>query len=433
MQVTSVKVSLDTRRQRRDGTYPVILRLTHKRKTTSIKTGIYIKENDWDAKESVVKKSATGVANVKRLNNEIQKKKAKALDNILKLEDKANQMPLSILDVKDKIAPSSHAQSFYEYGEKLVKDLRKAERIGTARSYEGTLSILKTFNKGNSIEKNKGGNPKKKFLLDYKGLNKKVSDLSFEEINYGFLKSFETYHLSFGNGFNSLSVYLRNIRSIYNQAIKEGLADRNHYPFQHYKIRSVPTEKRALETEWLKTIISLKLNAEDACFDERNFFVASYMMYGMNFTDMAYLKKSDIGSERINYRRRKTSKLYDIKISDGLRAILHHYINEDPSSSYVFPILKREGAMLQSRDIQWARKRYNKNLKELASLCGINKNLTSYVSRHSFATQAMLNQVPLNAISAMLGHSSLKTTQIYLDSLPTKTLDDYNALITGPS
>ncbi len=431
MKATSITVSLDTRRSKKDGTYPVILRLTHQSRTTSIKTGIYLKEDDWDADNRAVKKGAPGVSNVTRLNNEIQKKKAEALDHILKLGDKAKKTPLSLMDVKDTISPASATQSFYEYGEKLVKDLRKAERIGTARSYEGTLSVLKTFNKGKPLEKLPGGDPKKKVKLEYKGPNKKVSDLAFEEVSYTFLKSFETYHLGCGNGLNGLAVYMRNIRSIYNQAIKDKKVDRNHYPFDEYKIKTVPTQKRALEAEWLDAIVSLKLRPEDDCFHERNYFIASYMMYGMNFTDMAHLKKTDINGDRITYRRKKTSKLYDIKISNGLNAVLSYYINQQPDTPYVFPILKRDGALLQSRDVQWARKRYNKKLKTLAETCGITKNLTSYVSRHSFATNAMLSQVPLNAISSMLGHSSLKTTQIYLDSLPTKTLDHYNALVIG--
>jgi len=62
-------------------------------------------------------------------------------------------------------------------------------------------------------------------------------------------------------------------------------------------------------------------------------------------------------------------------------------------------------------------------------LCGIDQRLTSYVSRHSFATQAMLNEVPLTAISEMLGHSKLNTTQVYLKSLPTNILDSYQEKI----
>ena len=146
---------------------------------------------------------------------------------------------------------------------------------------------------------------------------------------------------------------------------------------------------------------------------------------------MAFLKKEDIQGGRIMYRRKKTSKLYDIKITSNLESILSLYISQNPESIYVFPIIKRTELPLQYKDIQSTRKCYNKRLNILAEQCGINKNLTSYVSRHSFATQAMLQQVPLNAISSMLGHSSLKTTEIYLKSLPTNILDDYNARIMG--
>jgi integrase len=153
------------------------------------------------------------------------------------------------------------------------------------------------------------------------------------------------------------------------------------------------------------------------------------MMYGMNFTDMAYLLKTDIQNGRVLYRRKKTGKLYDIKITDALEKILSYYKNRSSDSEYVFPILKRDTPLTQSKDIQWARKRYNKRLKDLAKLCGIEKNLTSYVSRHSFATQAMLQEVPVKAISTMLGHSSVKTTESYLQSLPSNILDEYNAKI----
>ncbi|MEX0290740.1 MAG: tyrosine-type recombinase/integrase [Flavobacteriaceae bacterium] len=76
--------------------------------------------------------------------------------------------------------------------------------------------------------------------------------------------------------------------------------------------------------------------------------------------------------------------------------------------------------------MSWERQRYNRGLKLIGEMCGIEQKLTTYVSRHSFATQAMLNDVPLQAISTMLGHSKLNTTQIYLKSLPTNILDDYN-------
>ncbi len=429
MNSTSIKISLDTRRSKADGTFPLILRLTHNRKTTSIKTGFNLKKEDWDDVNNEVKKSYKGVLNVTRLNNEIQKKKAEALDGILKLAEKAKQTHLTVTDVKQRIDPVTSSASFYEYSEKLIKDLINSERIGTARSYRGVVNILKTFNKGKPFEKNMGGNPtktnQKRFSAQFKEIN--YRDLKFEEINYNFLKTLENYHLSSGNELNGLSVYMRAIRSIYNQGMKAGVVDKSLYPFSDYKIKSEPTKKRALEGTYLTKIITLDLPQDHPCFNARNFFIASYMMYGMSFADMAHLQKTDITNGRINYRRRKTSKLYDIKVSDSLEDIVTHYMQQNPTSKYVFPIIKREGAILQQRDIQWARKEFNKNLSTIAGICGIDTKLTSYVSRHSFATQAMLQNVPVNAISAMLGHSSLKTTEIYLKSLPSNILDDYNS------
>ncbi len=400
---TNIVITLDTRRKKIDGLYPVIMRLGHKRTTTSIPLGIHIPEKDWDEKNRAIKKTYKGVDSVERLNNLIQKKKAEAMNIVLKLDEAGELDRLSVTALKDRVYKADEKQSFFAYAETLIEDLKTAGRIGTARSYKDVIRILKKYNNDR--------------------------DLSFTQLSYDFILKFETNHYSKGNSANGLSVYLRAIRAIYNKAIKAGLVDKEYYPFADYKIKSVPTEKRAIEWELLKKIIELKLDATHDCFDARNYFVASYMMYGMNYTDMAFLQKSDIVDGRIKYRRKKTSKLYDIKITPALNEILSRYISLNPDSEYIFPIVKRDSALLQYRDIEWARKRYNKKLKDLASYCGIEENLTSYVSRHSFATQAMLQQVPLNAISSMLGHSSLKTTQVYLKSLPNDILDDYNKRI----
>lgn len=397
---TNIVITLDTRREKRGGSYPLIMRLGHNGKTTSILLGIDLLEKDWDTKNRLVRKSYIGVNTVSRLNNQIQKKKADAMDIIFKLNESKQLHLLSITSLRDRIAKQGVSQSFFKYSESLIRELNKANRIGTAKSYRGVINVLKTFSKG--------------------------KELSFTDINFSFLNKFETEHKSRGNGANGLAVYMRTIRAIYNNAIKEGVAERANYPFVDYKIKTVPTAKRALEWEHIDKIISSKIPSNHRCFNARNYFVASYMMYGMNFTDMAFLKKADIVNGRISYRRKKTSKLYDIKITDSLNRILSYYISKNPESEYVFPIVKRDSASSQANDILWARKRYNKRLKDLADLCGIEKRLTSYVSRHSFATQAMLMEVPVKAISTMLGHSSLKTTETYLQSLPSNLLDDYN-------
>ena len=402
---TSISLSLDLRRSRKDGTYPLVMRIGHKQRTTAIPLKINLLEKDWDEKNRIVRKTYKGVESVTRLNNTIQKKKSEAWDLILKFHEAGQLDTFTVAELKEKIEGVERANlSFFQFTNQLIEELIKANRIGTARSYKEATSVLRNFAK---------------------------KELQFKSITYDFLRKFETHHFSKGNSVNGLAAYLRTIRAIYNKGIKVGLVEKEFYPFEDYKLKTAPTEKRALDWDLLKKIIEEKITPEQECYDARNYFLASYMMYGMSYTDMAFLKKEDIQDGRIIYRRKKTSKLYNIKITDNLQSILSHYIDQKPESPYIFPIIKRETIQLQYKDIEWARKRYNKRLKTLAKLCGIDKNLTSYVSRHSFATQAMMQQVPLNAVSSMLGHSSLKTTEIYLKSLPTNMLDDYNAKILG--
>ena len=402
---TNITLSLDTRRAKKDGTFPLIMRLGHNARTTTIPTGISLKESDWNEKARKVKSTYQGVSTVNRLNNQLQKLKADAMDIVLKLQEDGHLQNMAVTELRDKIAQQGASQSFFQYATLQVEELKKAGRIGTARSYHGLISVLKTFNGD--------------------------KDLSFPQITFQFLTKFETDHIAKGNSYNGLSVYVRAIRAIFNKAIKSGIVEKELYPFNDYKIKSTPTEKRALDWQQLKKILDVKLEPKDKLFNARNYFLASYMMYGMNYTDMAFLKRADIVNGRVHYRRRKTAKLYDIKIIPQLEQIFSHYLSHDPDSEYVFPIIKRDNLAMQYKDIQWARKRYNQRLKQLAERCGIENDMTSYVSRHSFATQAMLQEVPLNAISAMLGHSSIKTTEIYLKSLPTDKLDEYNSAIIG--
>ncbi|MAU26042.1 MAG: transposase [Muricauda sp.] len=397
---TYLMLLLDTRRAKKDGSFPIIFRLTHLRKTTSISTGYSILEKYWDSQKCAIKKTYTKVEFIARLNTLLLKEEARANDIINKLYDSGKLNYLSITQVKSRINQNSNYVSFYRFGESLAEDLKTAHRYGTARNYTGIISVLRTFTKG--------------------------KDLKFNELNYDFIKKFERYHLAKGNGYNSLSTYLRAIKAIYNKGIKAGLIEREAYPFNHYSIKQVPTEKRALSIEDIRKIMDLKLPKDMVLFRYRNYFICSFLLYGMNFTDMAYIKVANITNGRIKFRRKKTGKLYDIKITGQLSEILKIYLKGKSKEDYIFPVIKRESPALQEREISWERQRYNRGLKIIGEMCGIEQKLTTYVSRHSFATQAMLNDIPLLAISAMLGHSKLNTTQIYLKSLPTNMLDNYN-------
>lgn len=200
-----------------------------------------------------------------------------------------------------------------------------------------------------------------------------------------------------------------------------------HYPFKKYKINTTPTQKRAIQRDLLAEIFKLDLTLEHPCFHARNYFVISYLLNGMNFYDVALITKDNIVNGRVQYQRNKTSKPFDVKITPALQELLNY--NVLSNRQYIFDIVKRQTPDLIDKDIKWARKRYNKKLIVVADLCGIDTNLTSYVSRHSFATEARRQNVPIDAIKTMLGHSSVKTTEIYLAGLPSDLLDEFNARI----
>ena len=405
---TNVVISLDTRYKKKDGTYNLIMRLGHNERTLPIPLHLKIslKEADWDEDKRVIKKSYPDASSVTRLNTQIQKKRLSAMELINQLQEQEKLQGLPIDELKKRIMNASSSDSFKSFTEAVILNLREAKKYGTADAYKDAKNALIKFSKN--------------------------SDPKFSEITSGFLKKWETSHLSKGNSINGLAAYLRSIRAIYNLAIDDAIASKDSYPFADYKIKTKPTEKRALDIKLLNKIIKKKLVGGHEFFHARNYFLVSYMMYGMNFKDMAYFKKDNIADGRIYYRRTKTSRLFDIKITANLEKILSYYLNLDPLSPYVFPILKSEESMEMHYGAKWARNRYNSKLDEMGKFCGIDKKLTSYVSRHSFATQAMLIDIPINAISSMLGHTSIKTTEIYLQTLPNSILDKYNAkLVKG--
>ena len=132
----------------------------------------------------------------------------------------------------------------------------------------------------------------------------------------------------------------------------------------------------------------------------------------MSFIDMAFLRRDNIIDGRIKFQRRKTGKRYDIIVTDQIKPIIEYYLDNSNPSGFLLPIIYPDTLELQYKAAQWNLRRYNIGLKEIAKECDIHESLTSYVSRHSFATHAMFKKVPLEAISAMLGHNKISTTQI---------------------
>ncbi len=203
-------------------------------------TGFSISEIFWDHQKYSIKRNYARTESISRLNTLLLKEEARANDILNKLSDQDKLNYLSIVEVKNRITRNSTYESFFEFGNSVVEDLKAAHRCGTARHYKGILPVLKTFNKGKYLK--------------------------FNEVNYSFIKRYEKYHLAKGNSWNGLSTYLRGLRALFNKGIKAGLIEKEAYPFMNYTIREIPTEKRALEIENIRKILELEIPKDQALF-----------------------------------------------------------------------------------------------------------------------------------------------------------------------
>ncbi|MBN8669374.1 MAG: site-specific integrase [Chitinophagales bacterium] len=386
---------------RKDGTAAIVIRVSKGKQTRDLPTRYTIPVNQWNDKKRQVKGTYTGVSSVTQLNNQLKVDLKVVNDNLLALEQAGMVEAIPFPELVKRLSSLEKEYCFFAFADAVIIALKEAKRIGTMNAYSDAVKAVENFH-GSRY-------------------------LPLQQLNFDFLQKMETAHLAKGNGLNGLAAYMRSIRAIYNLAIKSGKIEDKFYPFKKYTIRTERTQKRAISYELLQAIMSVKLEPGHICFDARNKFLISYMLYGMNFYDMALLERKNLIDGRVQYQRNKTSAPFNVKITPALQALLDLYIK--PGQKSIFNVVKRSDPILQDKDIKNARRLFNDRLKDLAELCEIQTNLTSYVSRHSFATHAKLHKIPIEAISEMLGHTSIKTTQIYLDSLPSATLDGYNDLI----
>jgi integrase len=253
----------------------------------------------------------------------------------------------------------------------------------------------------------------------------------FQRINYQFLKQLETNHIASGNTVNSLSVYLRTLRAIYNRAIKENVAKKDWYPFSNYSIKNTKTKKRAISKEDIQKIENYNPEKESQRFHARNYFLFSFYMIGLNFSDIAFIKPTNIINGRLEYIRKKTNKNYSLALFDKPQKILDYYKKGKEKDEYIFPIIKREDPEWIRKDIKNGLKTLNKYLRKIGEVLEIEGEMSSYVARHSWATIGKFLNVPIQVISEGLGHDSIQTTQIYLDSFDKGVIDDASQLISG--
>lgn len=400
----TVKIILDKRSVKKDGTSPLKLRLLYNRKSNQVSLGYSILSKDWDAKKERIKSSCQSVDNVNRINAICLKKKQKAFDILTQLDADGKLDVLSFKEIKTYITNQHTGLMTLAFGEEIIDQLKQANKFGNARVYDTMIRSLRTYSKG--------------------------KDFPMKRINYAWLKKYETWYIGKGNSYNGLSVNLRTLRALFNKAIKLKKIAKDYYPFNDYQIKNQSTRKRAISQDDLKKLKAFQPTTSRQKRAKDYFFISFYLM-GASFADIAFLKSSNLIQGRIEYKRRKTGRLHNIPISEQLQEILDRHLADKDKDDFILDIIKSDDPQKQVVNVRDELRRYNKTLKEIGKLCEIEAPLTSYVARHSYATIAKRKGVPTAIISEALGHETEQITQVYLDSFENEVIDKYHQIIIG--
>lgn len=297
--------------------------------------------------------------------------------------------------------------NFITFFKNVAKELRAEGNFGTAHVYRSTLNTVVTFH-GNSY-------------LDYR------------QITAEWLKKFEVYLRGRGCSWNTVSTYLRVLRAVYNRAVDIRKAEYVPHLFRSVYTGTRADRKRALEDEDIRKVfgrLPKSSGVTQELRDAQRKFILMFLLRGLPFVDLAYLRKSDLRDNVITYRRRKTGRPLSVTLTPEAMSLLRECMNRDPKSPYLFSILNSpEGTPEAYREYQLALRSFNQKLMLLGKLVGMEGRLSSYTARHTWATTAYHCEVHPGIISEAMGHSSITVTETYLKPFHNKKIDEANKKI----
>lgn len=363
--MASVRVTLDTRARKQDGTYPVKLTISHHGQSAHQSLGIYLRRDEWDERRRLV----IVTPNKTFLNSVIMQHVTDWQNAILSLQPTGAFKGKSATQVRDIIREylSPEEKKPVTFGEWYKRFTETHENPRTRALYDATWVQVSRYD-----------------------LN--ASQRLFEDITKSWLDGFFRWCASTSPSINARNIHLRNIRAVFNDAIDNEVT--THYPFRRYKITPVATAKRNLSPDALRKIFTTKVEPWKQRYYDA--FCLSFLLIGINIGDLCLLKPENLNNGRITYNRQKTHRLYNIKVEREAREIIDRNHGETLLLSWA------EG---KTSYRQFAAK-VNKFLPD---------KITTYFARHSWATIAAELDIPDDVISQALGHAARNsTTAIYI-------------------
>ncbi len=376
----------------------VYYQVIHNRESRIVKTGYKLYPSEWDPKEQRPAYRGVRVRRVGVLGTLIERIESdkRLFANIIASLAKEGDFTVDM--VVDRFNLGYRQRSFSYFMQSLSDDFKKVGKVRTSETYVAALRSFMAF-RGNA-------------------------DVMVDSIDSEMIMLYEGYLKKRGLSMNTISFYMRILRAAYNRAVDRNLTVQRN-PFKNVYTGVDKTLKRAIPFRDVKRLKCMDFTTDASLDFARDMFLFSFYTRGMSFVDMAYLSKRNLRDGMLIYRRRKTGQRLFIKWESCMQEIVDKY----PAcpGGRLLPIIRREGD--ERQQYENALHLVNKKLKKVAARVGLSTRLSMYVARHSWASVAKSQNIPIAVISEGMGHDSENTTRIYLASLDNSVIDRANGLI----
>jgi integrase/recombinase XerD len=363
-------------RKGKENDCPIYLRITFERKKAEIHSGYSCSVKDWDEKNQIVKSNVS-------ITKQLASQKTKVYELIIDLQKENRIVSATIL--KELYSGKTKKETFLlEYFAKYISELKTRNEIKliSLNKYNQSLNTLKKF-----------------IASDFKN-----QDIQIEQINYSFINGYDLYlKQEYDLHKNTINKYHSRLRTILIRAFSEGLIIKQ--PYSNFKLATIKSDREFLSQEDLNKIIALALSHNKSLDKVKDIFIFSCYT-GLRFQDAQNLTTHNLTAYKnksfLRFAQEKTGRAVDIPLLPIAKKIIDKYKHE-PERKILNKLLPKI-----------SNQKVNSYLKIISDQSEINRKLTHHMARHTFATTICLNNgMALEDVSKMLGHSSLKTTQIY--------------------
>jgi len=385
-------------KKRIDDRVDILIRITKKKKHKRMSTQTKVFKKDFYSRARWGKwiKSSDSMHVIK--NEKLKDLYNKAESAVFQLE-KQGKSP-SLDNIIQFLKGEEKEKSFIRFGYRVADRFKDAQKVNSYKKYITALTKLERYIKN--------------------------KELTFLDVSVEFLTDYKVYLSQLGNHINTIGKDMSIIKSIINKGIREDLMPIDRNPFLRIKIQQAKTFKEKLSLTEIKAIEHLDLEVGSRMFHTKNAFLFAFYCAGIRFIDICKLKWENVVNDRLEYCMTKTGETKSIKLLPSALKLLNRYGPQN-SSDYIFPFLDNQtdfsnDFVLRSK-VSVNNAQVNKDLKLIGIKIKTAKSISFHMSRHSFADYARKMGVDMQTIRLMLGHSSLKVTEGYLNSLNDDMMD----------